>query len=85
MCPACGGLGRIDDPTTSQGLTCGACEGTGNREAARLLRAYRRGYADGIEAMRQAMPNGYGGNEPLGLFELLNAIREEEAAWEKQD
>lgn len=60
-CPKCNGRGRIKVDATGweahPGLVCGLCDGTGDADRARLVRAYRFGYADGVQAMRDAIPN----------------------------
>lgn len=70
-CPLCGGLGRVDDPIQAGGLLCTACDGTGDRRAADLLRAYRLGFQDGLEAMRDAMPQA---RESVGIERLCQLI-----------
>lgn len=56
-CPACKGIGRTDySEGNPDGLACLSCGGTGNRWHALLHRAYMAGWADGIEAMRNALP-----------------------------
>ena len=55
-CPTCHGVGREPD-----GLLCLKCDGTGIRWVAVLLRAYRLGFDEGIDAMRNAMPMTNGG------------------------
>ena len=74
-CPTCRGLTRLDDPTTTDGLLCIACGGTGNRQEYRQLQAYRIGFADGMEAMRDAMPQP---PEPMGTERLAAALDEQE-------
>ncbi len=74
VCPACEGRGRLPDPVTTGGLLCLACDGTGNAQAARLLRAYRLGYEHGIRAMRNGMPNGYGTEDPMTLDRLAEIV-----------
>ena len=56
-CPKCDGVGRLEgEDGFGDGWICRACDGTGNRYHAMLLRAYRLGWSEGIEAMRNAMP-----------------------------
>jgi hypothetical protein len=82
-CPVCHGLGRVDDPITTEGLLCTACAGTGNHRAYRELEAYRLGFAAGMEAMRDAMPQPHA---PMGLERLQTVLdgQETEAAWDAE-
>lgn len=71
-CPECLGSGRV--PGVSEaGLSCLSCDGTGDYLAAVAWRAYRRGWSDGIDAMRAAMPGGDG--PPMSVVALLAEVR----------
>jgi len=75
VCPSCDGQGRVDDPVTKGGLACLACGGTGNAERYLFYRAYLLGREHGIEAMREALPGGYGTSPTLGLEELWEMLK----------
>lgn len=80
-CPRCKGAGRVDDPTTTAGLLCTACWGTGDRAAYREYQAYRLGVLAGVDAMTRAMPDG---DRLLGLEGVRAALDagEQEVPWQ---
>lgn len=75
-CPDCDGLGRIAAEGFPQGLLCLGCDGTGNREASRIYRAYRLGLRHGEAAVRNATPTH---DESLGLLGVMVEVVTEEA------
>ena len=73
-CPECAGLGRVYAGTNV--FACTHCSGTGDADAYRLLRAYRTGLSDGVEAQRNAMPI-Y--TRDMGLEEIREMVDSAEA------
>ena len=79
-CPKCAGSGRLYSLPALEalegrydGYPCGACGGTGDLDAYRLLRAYRVGLEDGMQAMRDAHPHF---ERPMNLRNLRDLVDE---------
>jgi len=79
-CVTCNGIGRVPSNGVAAGLLCPSCEGTGDREVCRILKAYSMGFKDGCTALRRAVPkvDGYKSRKVL-MAELQRD--EEEMEW----
>ncbi len=71
VCPECAGQGKTWDEATKQLWGCFACGGSGDLLNTWLLRAYRLGLSNGLDAMSRAMPQ-Y--DQPMTLERLLEAV-----------